>query len=367
LPIVIMPEGASAAGEAFELVSSRYLCRFAGLSHLATPFYTHLERGRWVQFDGLFSRGGDEKLVLEAKCYGEPVSLATAGLAARVTFAKESGASGIIISSKAGFCADLMRINLPVEKILISWKGMRKGLAKTGASMLTAALDGVTAREGGFTAASGAVLHTDCTPQPSGRGDGIVFLPAAVERWLRRLPAAEGDIDAHNPPRRRCAGDVLDIQAAWTIEDSLRGFAPSRPQLLELGIRVLSDGPVTMTDAWKALWRLGYRGRIGGAKNALENLCAMRAASKFRNEKGLFYELTREGRVSKNAEGLLATRVRQWPAFVYFKRVCGKDQGDKNALAAKLSAGFAPFFPYAKSLYNPAKVSGLTALDRYLA
>jgi len=362
-----MPDGASAAGEAFELLSSRYLCSVAGLKHLAAPFYTHLKHGRWVQFDGLFSRRGRERLVLEAKFHGAPVSLATAGIAARLTFAKESGASGIIIASKSGFHRDMMRLKLPIEKVLLSWAGMRRGLAGHPGALLTVTLDPVEVCREGFVSGSGARLHVGHKLGLSGDPGGLAYVPVEVERWLRRLSVSPHDIDMCRPPRKASPRGRLDIEGTWVIEDSLRGFAPSDPRLAALAIRALGSGPLTLTQAWKSVWRLGHRGRKGGVKNALDNLCVMTVAEKFRNENGLFYGLSSRIDSSGDAEDVLATAVRQWPAFAYFKASLEPGDAGKNAIAARLSERFAPFFPYARSLYNPAKVSGLLALDRYLS
>jgi hypothetical protein len=360
-----MPDAASAAGEAFELLSSRYLCRVAGLRHTAAPFYTHLERGRWVQFDGLFSRRGGGRLVLEAKFHNLPVGLATPGIAARLTFAKEAGASGVILSSRCGFYRDIMRVRLPIEKVLLSWSGMRKGMAGQGRGLLTAALDPVLADERGFAAPSGARLFLGHAFDLSAGTEGFAFLNVSAERWLRRLAVSPRDVDMTRPRARRAFAGTLDIESAWAIEDSLRGFAPCDPVLLESALSVLSRAPNDLVGAWKALWRGGYRGRRGAVKNALDNLCVIGIAEKFRSAQGLFYQLrqTRGGR--SDAFEILASAIDGWPAFAYFKSRVPSDERDKNAIAAGLSEGFAQFFPYARSLYNPAKVAGLMALGRY--
>jgi len=362
-----MPERASAAGEAFEVVCSRYLSEMSGLRHLAAPFYTHLARGRWAQFDGLFSRGDGRRLLLEAKFYSTAVSLVTPGIAARITFVKEAGADGIIISSRNGFERDIMQLKLPMEKVLLSWAGMKKRLSEKGRGPFTACLDRVTLCKRGFVATSGVALILDGPLPLAEADDGFAFVPAEVERWLRRLPASEYDIDLAQPRRRSAARRGFCIEKAWVIEDSLRGFAPSDPRLMEAALAMLTLEPMDLAASWKTMWRRGYRGRKGGLKNALDNLCVIGATERFRTAKGLFYGLVPTAAKAGDASRALAHALRAWPAYAFFKSEAGLDAGTKYAVAARLSDKFKPFFPYARSLYNPAKVAGLLALDSYLS
>jgi hypothetical protein len=358
-----MPRGASAAGEAFELLASQYLSRVAALRHVAAPFYTRLDRGRWVQFDGLFARADGGRLILEAKFYDHAISLATPGVAARITFAKEAGAKAIVLCSREGFARDILRVKLPLEKVLLSWQAMHKGISRSGEPLLTAGLDPVTPAANGFTAASGARLITGERPADETRG--FAFLPTEVERWIRRLPASPRDINPMRPPRRFRRDGALDVLTAWTIEDSLRGFAPAAPKLLEMATDALREGPLDLISAWKALWRMGFRGRKGGLKNAFDDLCVIGLAEKFRTEKGLFYG-PRFNTRRRDADGLLANAARRWPAFIYFRPFAAEDR-NKHALSARISERFAGLFPYARSLYNPAKVAGLLALEAYVS
>ncbi len=362
-----MPAGASAAGAAFEVLSSRYLSLRVGLRHVAAPFYTRLISGKWVQFDGFFSRKDGATLVLEAKFHDRPVSLATPGIASRIVFAKGLGTSGIILTSRNGFGRDIMRLTLPVEKVLLSWKGMRKGLGAGGRGVLTAALDEVRRVEQGFQAASGAILALGPGEGLLQESDGFAFVAPGVERWLRRLPASPRDIDLSRPPRSSQLATPLDIESAWAIEDSLSGFAPSKPQLLEWTLHTLGSEPFGVRDAWKKLWRRGYRGREGGLKNALENLRVIGVVERFRSARGIFYAKSPEFAAFKNAQAALVEAARRWPAFVYFLRRTDGLEEDKNALSARFARDFAPMHPYARSLYNPAKVAGLLALRRYVS
>ena len=361
MPTVIMPSSASAAGEAFELLASRYLCDVVGLEHLATPFYMHLARGRWVQFDGLFARPDGRRLVLEAKFYTEPADLATPGIAARIAFAAEAGVNGVIFCARAGFGRDLMRARTPVEKAFLSWRAMRRGLGDWGKGALTAALDPVFRQRRGFTAMSGASLVTSGFEEVV-TADGFLLVPVEVERWLRRLPAAPCDVSIWSPPRKAPTGAHLDTLSAWTVEDSLHGYAPTSPKLLETALAALTEGPLDMMSAWKAFWRLGYRGRRGGIKNALDNLRLIGLAEKFRTGKGLYYGPV-PGRASRGDDAI-PDALEKWPALTYLRAFRGVG-GDKYAISERLSRGFLHLFPYARSLYNPAKVAGLLALERY--
>jgi len=363
-PAVLMPRGASAAGEAFELLSSMYLAERVGLRHVAAPFYTRLSRGKWVQFDGLFARADGSRLVLEAKFYRGPIGLATPGIAARINFTKELAADGIALASRRGFRRDIMRLRLPVEKVLLSWPGMQKGLAKGGAGgLLTAALDVVSPVAGGLRAASGAVLKADETDGSCVSDDGFVFAPPNVERWARRLPASPRDIDVCAPPAPKTFTGDLSIEGAWAIEDSLRGFAPASPELLVMLLRTLAAGPLRFDDIRRRTWRSGYRGRKGGLRNALKDLCVVGAAERFKTARGNFYGLVPGG--PAGAAGRLERALEGWPAWIYFRRRAAG--ADKYRIAAALSSAFSGFHPYARSLYNPAKVAGLLALRRYFA
>lgn len=361
-----MGEGASAGGEAFELLAARYLCGRVGLSFVASPFYKRLRGRKWVQFDGLVSRDGGATLGVEAKFHDKPVSLATPGIAARIAFAKELPVEGIILVSRTGFHRDIMRLRLPIEKILLSWPGMRKRLSAPKGSLLTCALDVVTPEHGGFRSESGAFLAVADSDRLHRSRDGFVFLPSRVERWVRRLPVSTRDLSASSRARAVAGDGTLDHETAWAIEDSLRGFAPSDPVLLEKALAALRSGPLGLAEAWKALWRRGYRGKKGGLKNALENLCVIGAAEKFVGSRGLFYSVRAGSGKDKNAGRGLRFALLRWPALAYFRRVSAGMARDKNALAAHLSAAFAPLYPYARSLYNPAKVAGLIALENYL-
>jgi len=363
-PAVLMPRGASAAGEAFELLSSMYLAEKVGLRHAASPFYTRLSRGKWVQFDGLFTRADGSRLVLEAKFCRGPIGLTTPGIAARINFTKELAADGIVLASRRGFGRDIMRLRLPVEKVLLSWPGMRKGLAEARAGgLLTAALDVVNPVAGGLRAASGAVLKAGGTDEGSVSADGFVFAPPDVERWVRRLPASPRDIDVCAPPAPRTFSGGLSIETAWAIEDSLRGFAPASPELLVMLLGTLAAGPLRFDDIRRRTWRCGYRGGKGGLRNALKDLCVVGAAERFKTARGNFYGLVPGG--PADAAGRLERALERWPAWIYFRRRAAG--ADKYRIAADLSSAFCGFYPYARSLYNPAKVAGLLALRRYFA
>ncbi len=361
-----MPVGAAGAGAAFEVLTSRYLAEYSRLTHVATPFYTRLKRGRWVQFDGLFAREDGGELLLEAKFTAGAVSLATQGIAARVMFVKEHGGRGIILSSRNGFARDVMRAKVPIEKVLLSWRGMRRGLARRGRGVLTAGLDEVERVRGGFKATSGATLVLGRDIDRDGGSEGIAFVEAVVERWLRRLGGARGDINIFEAGRRRRVAEPLDMESAWVVEDALRGFAPASPRLLEEALASLADGAAGVVEIWKKMWRRGYRGRRGGLKNALDDLCVVGAARKRWGESGLFYEVEREFR-GKGAGEALAKAVRKWPAYAYFARRRGRLSGGKYEMAQELACDFATMRPYARSLYNPAKVAGLVALEKYLS
>ena len=362
-----MPRGASAAGEAFEILTSRYLSFCVGLSHVKMPFYVRVRPGKWAQFDGLFSRDDGLRLALEAKFHQCPVSLATPGIAARVNFAKEMGLAGIILASRSGFARDICRLRLPIEKVLLSWRGMRKGLRVIGGELLTAALDRVKIVRGGFEAASGAFLRAQPLSGGAGAGDGFAFTSAESERWLRRLPASEGDITPTPARARFRPGEPLDLKNAWAVEDSLRGFAPCSPLAMERSIDALCEGPVGLHDAWRRLWKRGYRGREGGLKNALDNLCVLGVAEKFQTSSGMLHGLVPTPGGKRDPQAVLAEAVTSWPAFVHFRKTASMGNATKSELASKLSVGFEPFHPYARSLYNPAKVSGLMALDDYVS
>lgn len=356
-----MPRGASAAGEAFELLSSRYLGELDGLKHTAAPFYTRLPRGKWVQFDGLFSRDDGSCLVLEAKFYNAPIGLGTPGIAPRISFAKELSATGIVLASRCGFSRDVMRLRLPIQKILLSWPGMQKGLSKKAPGLLSACLDELTPCNGGLMAASGAHLDGAGMGDLAVSADGLTFATPLLERWARRLAASPADIDLSAPRRVvRCEG-TLSVEEAWAIEDSLRGFAPASPKLLADLIEVLEGGALEVDRVRRRMWRRGYRGRRGGIQDALRDLCVIGAAERFRSARGVFYG-PRPGK--GGGEGKLLRALERWPAYAYFRK---KASGalEKYETAAKLSAAFARFYPYARSLYNPAKVSGLIALCRH--
>ncbi|MHC4714674.1 MAG: hypothetical protein ACYTAN_15640, partial [Planctomycetota bacterium] len=196
---VVMPAGAAAGGEAFELLASRYLCRHAGLEFVASPFYKRLRGRKWVQFDGLLGRGDGARLTMEAKFHEKPVSLATPGITARIAFTKEIAAAGIILVSRSGFRRDVTRLRLPIEKVLLSWPGIRKRLLPPGDCLLTAALDAVRLERGGFKAASGAMFAVDAVERPLRQRDGFAFLPPGIERWVRRLPASPRDLPPDSP------------------------------------------------------------------------------------------------------------------------------------------------------------------------
>lgn len=371
-----MPMGASASGAAFELLTSRYLSTHSPLEHTAAPFYTRIKRGKWVQFDGLFLRGSGAKLVLEAKFYDSALDLATPGIGPRIIFAKEMGFDGIILASKSGFGRGIMRLRLPIEKILISWRGMRKGLAEQGrggagrARVMTAGLDEVVPVKGGFTAASGACLATGRMDSPRDTPGGIAYVEGLLEKWLRRLPASPRDIDLASPPGPPGApviGEKLNIESAWAVEDSLAGFAPSDPALLVRSIAALQRGPLDASQAWKRLWRLDYRGKRGGLENALRNLSVIGIAEKFRTARGFFFQLKPPFDARDEAGEILARGVLAWPAFLFFQQTVPDATRDKYQIALRLSRAFAPLGPYARSLYNPAKVSGLLALRRYVS
>ncbi len=361
-----MPQGASASGQAFELLSSAYLSVHAGLSHEAAPFYTRVPRGKWVQFDGLFLRGDGARLILEAKFYHGAITQKTPGIGVRISFAKELGADGIVLTARRGFGRDLMQLKLPIEKILLTWRGMRRHLRSGGAGgFLTATLDEIALVRGGLRAASGAVLKADLSSCGVASDDGFLFVPVMMERWARRLSAAPDDIDpAALPAPVRLTG-ALSIEEAWAVEDSLVGFAPAAAELLVLILDELKEGPLALDDLRRRMWRRGHRGRKSALRDGLRSLSAIKTVERFRAARGVFYGIV-PAAAANDVHKMLEKALQLWPAYRHFQKKAG-GVADKYELARILSADFAPFFPYARSLYNPAKVAGLLTLRRYFA
>ena len=382
---IVLPASAAEQGHAFEdLILSHYQ-KSGRYSVLEWSSYLHGRSGRWWQCDGIVQDNRGRYLV-EAKFFSDrPATVRDVNPARRESAARDLECTGIQYISLNGFAPDLLswspHAHLDVQ--FLTWADLR-GEVLTGlsgyASVLLDEFDLTDVCA--YDASSGVKLRFDAaviTPLSSHLAE-FVTVRDGLERWLRRMPRlslhraqiAAGQFWYDSPsgqvalvPDR--ASDLC-LQEAWAIQDAISGYASRTYRAVRATAQALAqaDGGL-IADVQAVLRQMGWKTGVSGVRNSLDFMVQLGLAHKWLDSRRSRYALLPWGRayaLGGPDDALFQAVLERW---LPYQAVCKAILEHGVPVAADdilnyFQRQYAPYQPYARSLFNPNKADGLIHL-----
>jgi hypothetical protein len=347
--------------------------------------YLHGASGKWWQCDGIVEDNRGRYLV-EAKFFRDrPATVRDVNPAHRQSAAQDMDCTGILYISLNGFAPDLHNwthsASLDVQ--FLTWTDIRNDLLadlSNYASVLLDEFELTTVQAA--DAKSGASLQFDAiTATPlSHQFPEFVTVPNGLERWLRRMPrfplqlaqtsAGHFWYDTTTEQVTLVPGRAIDLslQEAWAIQDAISGYASRTYNAVRATAQALATVDEGLIDDVQAVLRtMGWKTGRGGIRRALDFLVQLDMACKWLDGRRARYALLPLGRAYVAGgpdDELFADVLKEWLPYravckaVVEHGVSARADGILNYFKAQ----YAPYEPYARSLFNPNKADGLTRL-----
>ncbi len=384
---IVMPTTATQQGGAFEdLILSHYR-RSGQYTVHEWSTYLHGASGQWWQCDGIIEDRRNRYLI-EAKFFRDrPATVRDVDPARRQEAALDTNCTAIRYISLNGFASDMLdwehHPGLDIE--FVSWTHIRDEVMDGLTSHASALLDEFTLTDTVAAAnQDSSELHfAPITVQPlSERFPEFVTLPDSLELWLRRLPRLALRLSqltngefwydettgcVHLIPER---ASKLSLKEAWEIEDAFSGYAARTYPAVRATASALSDlGNGSIRDVQQQLISMGWRIGPDGIRRALDFLVQLGLAVKELDGRVMRYQLSVLGRTYAGGgpdDALFAQVLNGWPPYQAMCRAIKEHTVAPrvDALITYFRTQYAPYTPYAKSLFNPNKTDGLLRLYR---
>ncbi len=384
---IVMPTTASQQGGAFEdLILSHYR-RSGECAIREWSTYLHGSSGQWWQCDGIVEDARHRTLI-EAKFFRDrPAAPRDIDPARRQAAALDTGCTAIRYISLNGFTRDMLawEHSPKLDIGFVSWVGLRDEVMAGVSGHASALLDEFELTSTAATAGrSGSELcFAPVTAEPLSRQfPEFVTLPDRLELWLRRMPRlalhrqqlTKGlfwydatTTSVRLVPER--AGD-LSLQEAWDIEDAFSGYAArTYPAVRATAEALLVLGSAFLPAVQQQLHSMGWQTGPSGVRSSLDFLVQIGLAQKQLEGRLMRYRLSTLGRVYAGGgpdDELFGQVLRGWaPYQALCRAVAAQKVAPKvDELIACFRAQYAPYTPYARSLFNPNKAEGLLRLYR---
>ena len=330
-------------------------------------------QGSWTEFDAVLAQG-KKRFLLEAKFYKSPISLSTPGVRKKIAQAQDLLFDGLVLVNSCGFAKELLSFKTSLDLRFFSWQDLREDLLKSFSHLATSLLDPIQMEGDSFLSKDGACLKVKELFSFKESGD-FLFVEDALERWVRRLPALvsfkkfmppggfvyeRAGVELPEMPQEEGA---LTLAKAWEVEDTLSGFAPCRYETLRMATLALKIfGPSPAGECRAHLVRMGYKTGIAGTRDALEFLRILGFVEKV------------HGLYSLNLSGQMLTRgkvfdsqifhqaLKGWPPYDLFSITAASEGLSLARLLEFFRKVYHKYEPYARNLFNPAKLRGLSHL-----
>jgi hypothetical protein len=162
----------------------------------------------------------------------------------------------------------------------------------------------------------------------------------------------------------------MSLQKAWEIEDAFSGYASRTYPAVRATAQALSirDNGL-IRDIRGQMNAMGWRTGPSGIRNSLDFLVQLGLAHKELDGRTMRYRLSTLGRAYAAGgpdDALFAQVLKRWLPYRAMCRAI-TEQGvpaQVDDLITYFRAQYAPYTPYAKSLFNPNKTEGLLRLYR---
>jgi len=384
---IVMPTTATQQGGAFEdLILSHYQ-RSGQYVMREWSTYLHSASGKWWQCDGIIEDNRNRYLI-EAKFFRDrPATVRDIDPNRRQNAALATNCTAIRYISLSGFASDMLNWkhspDLDIE--FLSWTDLRDEVMGSLTGHASALLDEFTLTDtvAVATQSSSGLHFAPIRVQPlSEQFPEFVTLPDSLELWLRRLPKLALHLSQSSNgvfwydnltgqvrlvPQR--ASD-MSLQEAWEVEDAFSGYASRTYRAVRATAQALSilDNSL-IRDIQQQMKLMGWTTGPSGIRNALDFLVQMGMAHKELDGRTMRYRLSTLGRAYAAGgpdDALFAQMLKSWPPY---RAMCQAitERGvpaQVDDLIAYFRTQYAPYTPYAKSLFNPNKTEGLLRLHR---
>jgi hypothetical protein len=192
-------------------------------------------------------------------------------------------------------------------------------------------------------------------------------------RWhVVVLPAPAGQEEVRPPlePEDVVVAHVAHV--AVRIQDALRGYSYRVLNAIEQTLLALASIDYGDAQAVQEALPAGVTTGISGVRSSLANMVLWKLAQREVLDRRtiytispISYALVAKGHLNRK---FLAELLEMWLPYSYFKRFLEIGYYKLNPLAIIqwFRQQYEPFFPYAKSLFNPNKVDGLIHIYRNL-
>jgi len=386
---IVFPLSATLRGKAFETLTALHFGQTGAYAVLSYSTNLRLPpahrarsgrirtgragRGEWTEFDAILAQG-KKRFLLEAKFYKSPISLSTPGVRKKIAQAQNLLFDGLVLVNFAGFTKDLLSFKTSLDLRFFSWQDLREDLLKSFSHLATSLLDPIQMEGNSFLSENGACLKAK-EPFSFKESSDFLFVEDGLEKWVRRLPALasfkslmppEGFIYERGGvklPKMPGEEGTLTPAGAWEVEDALTGFAPCRYETLRtaaLALRIF--GLSSALECRGHLLRMGYETGKAGTRDALELL------------RNLGFVEKAHALYSLNLAGQMLTRrrifdsqifhqaLKRWPPYRLFSVAAESEGLSLTNLLDFFHKIYCKYEPYARNLFNPAKLRGLIHL-----
>jgi len=385
---IVLPSSSSKQGFAFEDLILSYYQQSGVYTICEWSTYLHGDSGKWYQCDGIVENTQGRYLV-EAKFFRDrPATAKDIDPDRRQRAAIDLDCRGIIYLSLNGFHADMLTRQHPKELDVqfFSWNDIRSTIMANTQQYNSVLLDQFDLTATQATAATGETLFFD-TISPSSFSPTFpefVMVPDGLEEWLRRLPRLDliksqcfygkfvygATLETVHLISERASH--LSLKEAWDIQDAFSGYASRTYNAVRATAESLSTMDDGLIDHIQAVLQTrGWETGKAGIRDSLTFLVQLKLAHTWRDGRRSRYALTSTGRAytaQGTADDLFFDHIlREWLPYRFLRQaiVHYGISPDPADIIAYFKKQYAPYEPYARSLFNPNKTDGLLKLYKH--
>jgi hypothetical protein len=385
---IVLPSSSSKQGFAFEDLILSYYQQSGVYTICERSTYLHGASGKWYQCDGIVENTQGRYLV-EAKFFRDrPAAARDIDPDRRERAAFDLGCTGLIYLSLNGFHDDMLTRKHPsaLDVQFFSWDDIRSNVMATMQQYNSVLLDQFDLIATQATAATGETLFFDTmSPSPfSPTFPEFVMVPDGLEEWLRRLPRLdliksqcfngkfvyEATDESVQLISERASH--LSLKEAWDIQDAFSGYASRTYTAVRAtaeALATIQDGLID--DIQSALHAKGWTTGTAGVRDSLTFLVQLKLAHAWRDGRKSRYALTSMGRAytaQGTGDDLFFDHIlREWLPYRFLHQAIVHHSISPNQadIIAYFKEQYAPYEPYARSLFNPNKTEGLLKLYKH--
>ena len=393
-PKIAMPSSPSKRGNAFEHLILSYYNSVRNLEVKEWSSCLYGDSGTLYQCDGILWDGANRYL-LEAKFFEKrPATVRELHVERRLQAARDLGCKGIVCVSLNGFDESVhewQRQETSLEILLIDWKDLRPHVFSRiapGEKYTSVLLDAFRIEGNCIIGGTGkyqSYLQLDSQPQfePLVGFPEFVSFPDELEKWMRRLPQlrlAQTQFGTghfrflQETQETRYIADrqsELSLWEAWQVEDTLLGYSArvySAMKITAAAVNACPNKTRPILRRWleERDWQTGDT----GVRKALDNLTILGLVEKQPLGRRVTYALTPLGKIyveaGADAELIFHEQLRQWPPYRALCEAIEKNRVEPKqaSIVSYFKAQYAPYEPYARSLFNDNTADGLLSLYR---